>query len=321
MLCENITEIKDPRYEKMAHIGIKRSQFLLVPCRKCIPCKINKTSEWSMRLMMELESWDTARFITLTYKNGTTPPNKTLVSEDVTAFFKALRQNLNGRKIKYFACGEYGQKEEDPDAEPDTPEWEKGKRPHYHAIIFGVNSSVEDREAMYSAWGKADEFQWFGKQWQKVCGTVTPDSCSYVAGYCQKKLFGELADEEYYNQGKIPPFQHQSLGIGEDYFLKHMDQYKKDGYILFNGKHHPIPETWKRKFGIKLFTQKYAMYDAEKEAFLIFHPDVNSEEYDYFYKSVGYTMAQDEDFTDLEKQEAYKAYVKSKNNLRRNNTL
>lgn len=321
MLCENITEIKDPRFEEALLHGRRRPEKMLVPCRKCIPCKINKTSEWSMRLMMELESWETARFITLNYRPGTTPPNKSLVSEDVTKFFKALRQNLNYRPIKYFACGEYGEKEENETAEPDTPEWEKGKRPHYHAIVFGINSSIQDREACFSAWGKAEEFQWFGKNWPKVCGTVTPDSCSYVAGYCQKKLFGELAEEEYFNHGKIPPFQHQSLGIGEAYFLKHMEQYIKDGYILFNGKHHPIPETWKRKYDIHLYNQKSAMYEVQKEQYLNLHPDVTERDYDMFYHINGYTLAQEEDFIALDKQEAYKAYVKAKNNLRRKRTL
>lgn len=314
MICTNMTKIPDPRWEKFKKYDAFKDRELYVPCKKCIPCKINKTSEWTMRLLMELQEWQEARFITLTYKPGTTPANKTLVREDVSDFFKALRQNLDGRRIKYYACGEYGETEEDPE------DYEKGHRPHYHAIVFGLTSSFEDRQACFNAWKKADEFQWFGKNWQKTCGTVTKDSCSYVAGYCQKKLFGELAEEEYTNTGRIPPFQNQSNGIGESYFLKHIDEYKRDGYIYFGGAKHPIPETWKRKFELDFFKQKNEFYEKEKEEFLIKHPEFDERYYDYFYHHNGYSLAQD-DYENLFHKQAFGEYITAKNNLRRNKKL
>lgn len=287
---------------------------MYVPCKKCIPCKINHTSEWTMRLMMELQDWRNARFITLTYKPGTTPQNKTLVRDDVSDFFKALRQNLDGRKIRYFACGEYGESAEDPN------DWEKGQRPHYHAIVYGLTDSLEDRQACFNAWKKAEEFQWFGKNWQKVCGTVTKDSCSYVAGYCQKKLFGELAEEEYYKQGKIPPFQHQSNNIGEHYFLEHLQQYLNDGFIYFQGAKHPIPDTWKRKFNLHFERQKSEHYEEDKQKFLIKHPVISSEIYDYFYHHNGFTMSDDDVDNQLHRL-AFGEYVEAKNNLNKKRIL
>lgn len=314
MLCKSMTMIKDPRYEHLSKFREFKDRQLLVPCRKCIPCKINKTSEWTMRLLMELQEWQEARFITLTYKPGTTPPNKTLVREDVSDFFKALRQNLGGRKIRYFACGEYGESDEDPD------NWELGERPHYHAIVFGLTSSLEDRKACFDAWKRADEFQWFGKNWPKTCGTVTHDSCQYVSGYCQKKLFGELADEEYTKTGRIAPFQNQSNNLGEGYFLKHLEDYKRDGFIFFNGARHPIPETWKRKFEISLNVHKDEFYEKEKQEYLIKHPEVSDAEYEWYYSKMGVSLAQDS-IENYEKHWNFGELIEARNNLRRHKKL
>lgn len=148
---------------------------------------------------------------------------------------KDLRNDLPGRKLKYFACGEYGTKTD---------------RAHYHAIIFGLRNNEEDRKAVYDNWQKCDRFQFFGSNWQKCYGTVTADSCAYVAGYCQKKKFGYEAKELYEAKGRIAPFQVQSQHIGEQYFLDNYEQIVKDGFILYNGVRCSIPETFKRKYGL-----------------------------------------------------------------------
>ena len=53
------------------------------------------------------------------------------------------------------------------------------------------------------------------RDWDKgfvSVGTVTADSCGYVAGYVRKKLTGPMAEEVY--NGRVPPFQLQSQGLG-----------------------------------------------------------------------------------------------------------
>ncbi len=303
MICTSPIKILDPRFPNL-------KKEIYVPCKHCVACRVNKTSEWTLRIMMELKNWDSARFITLTYRPGTTPADKTLVKDDLSDFFKALRQNLNGRKIRYFACGEYGERENDP------TDWEKGKRPHYHAIVFGLTDSLEDRKAVFNAWGRSDDFQWFGKDWRKSCGDVTPDSARYVAGYCQKKLNGKLGEEEYLKTNRIPPFQHQSKQLGEDYFLSNIEQYKQDGFILFNGKRHSIPETWKRKFNIEFPILKDEMYEENKLKFLKIHTDIDSSYYDWVYFHFGYTLF-DDDIQSYQTRSAINETIKAKNNLRK----
>ena len=48
---------------------------------------------------------------------------------------------LGERRIKYFACGEYGN---------------NTHRPHYHAIIYGVGLDRDDKRIMRECWNYCD---------------------------------------------------------------------------------------------------------------------------------------------------------------------
>lgn len=202
---------------------------MFVPCGRCVACKIMRTHEWAIRLIMEREYWKSAAFVTLTYRDKELPP--TLRPRHLQLFFKRLRRDMPDRKIKYFACGEYGDKggvvKEGPFA---------GKfvhRPHYHAIIYGLSPTL-DRNLIFENWPYAD--------WQELestargrnaIGTVTYDSCRYVAGYVQKKLFGKKAKEELEKTGKVQPFSRKSQGLGLQFALDN-EKVLKDALCVGN---------------------------------------------------------------------------------------
>lgn len=177
------------------------------PCGKCMPCRIKRVSEWQLRLCMELKSWKYASFVTLTYNNESLPKTvqgvPTLVKSDLQKFIKRLRKNLK-RKIKYFACGEYG---------------ETNKRPHYHLIIYGVDAlNKKDRQAIVDCWKFCDSqlFEW--RKLHNAIDIANEANIRYVAGYVQKKLYGR--NTEYVQKCILPPFQLQSQGLGFDVFPK-----------------------------------------------------------------------------------------------------
>lgn len=239
---------------------------IIVPCKNCIACKINKTSEWTMRLLMQRHTTPDCRFLTLTYNNENIPLHGTLVKDDVSDFFKSFRQEIgDDRRIKMFTCGEYG----DSYINPVTGR--PNERPHYHSVVFGVNP--DDRFSVAKCWSKSDTWKFTGSTWQKSFGSVTSNSCQYVAGYCQKKLFGDYAKSEYEDKGRIPPFQLQSKKIGEEFFIAHMKQYVEDGFIFFCGKRHPIPETWKRKFDLNFDKYLQDVYAQKLNDFLQKNPN------------------------------------------------
>lgn len=117
----------------------KQGKLYNLPCGKCIACQSNKSLDWQFRLQMELKSNNySAVFLTLTYSedclptmNGTPILNK----EHLQLFFRYLRRT--GLPVRYFAVGEYGG---------------LFQRPHYHAILFGVDFNNENYEKIQKIW-------------------------------------------------------------------------------------------------------------------------------------------------------------------------
>ncbi|AXB22582.1 replication initiation protein [Alces alces faeces associated microvirus MP15 5067] len=205
---------------------------MLVPCGKCIPCKVQKAREWSMRCMLELPYWYDADFVTLTYDDEHLPENGSLVKKDLTDFFKRLRRDLEPLNIKYFACGEYG---------------ENTMRPHYHAIIFGVGLSERENKSLGCFYSDNNliENNWpYGNVFN---GQVTPNSCRYCAEYVFKKYNGKKKIEVYDNLGLQQPFQVQSNGIGKRYLDENMNDLFQRGYVLYHGKPYSFPRYFADK--------------------------------------------------------------------------
>lgn len=202
------------------------------PCGKCIPCKIAKAREWSMRCMLELPYWEDAIFTTLTYSDDYLPRNGSLQKEDLQKFFKRLRRDLEPLKIRYFACGEYGS---------------QTKRPHYHAIIFGLGLS--DRQN-YKLNCKFSQNNLIENNW--LCGNVfngfvSSDSCRYCAEYVFKKYNGKKKLKEYDEKGLQVPFQLISRGIGERYLLENLNDLFDRGYVSFKGQKLSFPRYFSDK--------------------------------------------------------------------------
>lgn len=191
---------------------------IMVPCGRCASCKVAHSREWAVRLLHELDEYNgKGLFVTLTYSTENLPPNKSISKEELQKFFKRLRKRLNGKIIKYFACGEYG---------------EKHDRPHYHAII--INLGLEDKDKVQASWDLG----------LIHAGTVTVQSCKYVGNYIQKKQ-----SLLYLSMGMVPPFQLQSLGIGKQFALRNAEQIYDNLGITQNGKNVGIPRYYKKILG------------------------------------------------------------------------
>lgn len=210
------------------------------PCGKCLNCRIGKAREWSARLIHELSYWSDSLFVTLTYEDKYLPANNSLCKKDLQLFFKRLRKCLN-RKIKYYACGEYG----------STVVYANGLgRPHYHAIIFGVGQ--KDIESIKDCWRKC---QWSNFDSKKAFGSVTYDSCRYVSDYIFKKYSGELAQEVYTSKGVEIPFKISSQGLGLSYCLLEADNLRNNLSFTLRGVPMALPRYYVEKLGITLESQ------------------------------------------------------------------
>lgn len=206
-----------------------------VPCGRCMACRIQKTREWSMRVIHEMDYFEKNTFVTLTYDNANLPVDCSLHKKDLQGFFKRLRNDLGSRKIKYFACGEYG---------------DNTFRPHYHSIIFGLGS--DEKELINSAWSKGFIY----------CGSVTYESARYVAGYVMKKYNGDKA-KEVYGEKEIP-FRLSSLGLGKRWCEDNEDYLINNLGIKVKGIPCGMPRYYRNKLGEKLDSKLLEMKRIEK---------------------------------------------------------
>lgn len=208
-------------------------------CGYCRNCRINKVSAWTVRLLYELDKWDTASFVTLTYNDDNLPSDNSLCPEHLKQFHESLRYRLrdSGRKFKYYSVGEYG---------------DSNHRPHYHCILFGLNPNPydinNDRQLIADSWKRCDDFIWKWKNRHNAIDYVNRRDISYVTGYFQKKLTGNLAVDEYGD--KVRPFQRSSTKLGLDYLFAHADNIKSLGYLTLNGKKIAIPRYFREKLEI-----------------------------------------------------------------------
>ena len=225
-----------------------KNMAIMVPCNKCLGCRIARRREWSVRILHELyENNHKGVFITLTYNDKNLPENETLVKEHAQLFWKRLRKYYSQRKLRYYMCGEYGEIEQ---------------RPHYHAIVFGLD--IEDMQP-YHLSNKKIISKVLERTWPlgfNQVGTVTSASAQYVAGYIEKKLYGDIAEEEYKNKGRIAPYSAMSQGIGRSWIDKNKHQIVENLELTIKGMRVGIPRYYKKRAGI----DPEKLYDLGSEA-------------------------------------------------------
>lgn len=194
-----------------------------VPCGTCIGCKLEFARRWAMRCYHESKMHEDNSFVTLTYSDDKLPPGGSLRPADFVLFMKRLRK-MFGDGIKFFQCGEYG---------------DKLGRPHHHALLFGVFfgdrrfHSESNGERLYTS-------QTLDNLWTHgFCsiGDVNFDSAGYVARYTLKKIRGDKAAAAHYGD-KIPEYLTMSRrpGIGKAYLDKYWGDVFPHGNVVINGK-------------------------------------------------------------------------------------
>lgn len=234
---------------KIGRGAIDPGHLLELPCGQCVGCKKDRARAWSLRIGHEAQLWDSNYFVTLDYA----PEHLRSLSleyVDFQLFLKRLRKKFKGHMpgpngdypIRFFVAGEYGA---------------RYRRPHWHCILFNLlltdlkrfqNDTLQS-DVMDDLWGKG----------RVVIGSVTPQSAAYVAGYVNKKVYGQGSSDYYedvvdVNSGEVfkrrPEFVVMSLkpGIGAWWY----DRYKKDLFThdvaVRDGKKYKVPRYYFERF-------------------------------------------------------------------------
>jgi len=185
---------------------------------------------------------------------------------------KRLRFHFADKKIKFFACGEYG---------------DESLRPHYHACLFGIDFAdrwhYKTKKGIKHYRSPTLEKLWtFGNS---DIGDVTFESAAYVARYITKKITGPKAEEHYSHVDKttgeitqkIPEFIRMSRrpGIAKAWYEKFKDDVYPSGSVVIRGVEmkppgfyskqleKENPEEWSRQ---KARNQNLAKVNAEENS-------------------------------------------------------
>lgn len=191
---------------------------LKLPCGTCTACLLERARQHAVKCAHEREMHARSCFITLTYDEEHLPYGASLVKEHFSNFMRELRKKFE-EPIRFFACGEYGAR------------WH---RPHYHAILFGVDffqdrfvSARRGSEVVYRS--PCLESVW--TMGRSEIGSASFESACYVARYVAKKC------ERVGVEGREPEFLLCSLkpGIGVPWLERYYRGVAARDSVVING--------------------------------------------------------------------------------------
>lgn len=243
-----------------------RGETLKIPCGNCIGCRMEFARQWAVRCFHEASLYERNAFITLTYDYEHLPLYETLSLRDFQLFMKRLRKSLGGysvrsdnkkkwlegEKIKYFHCGEYGEVcaacgHGQEECLRSCGMWiKKIGRPHYHALIFNYDFpdkklfKIENGNRLY----RSETLERLWPNGISSIGDVSLKSAGYVARYVMKKVTGKLAYSHYGNLDREYISMSRSEGIGKKWYEKFKNDVYPSDEIIIEGKRQKPPKYY-----------------------------------------------------------------------------
>lgn len=215
-MCDDPLMIQPEGYHREVPVG----------CGKCPPCLKRRIDSWIVRLRQEDFRSSSSYFITLTYAPVHVPRTSngfmTLKREDLTNYWKRLRKR-NPQPIKYYAVGEYG---------------EKNSRPHYHAIVFNVADELD----IHKAW-TIEGVPLGGVH----VGQLSNSSIAYCAKYVDKKKGIPVHKRD----DRLKEFSVMSRHLGDNFLTPAMKLYYLSDLtrmsVVLGGKRVALPRYYRDK--------------------------------------------------------------------------
>lgn len=198
---------------------------LWIPCQNCLGCREQQQQQLAIRLLHESREASHKIFLTLTYDDEHEPAG--LEKRQLQLFMKRLRRKTNA-KIKYLACGEYG---------------DRTQRPHYHAAMLGL--AITDRIKWDSENYRSEQLEATWGQGIVTVSDLTDDRARYVAGYVLKKA--GYRKQTYCDEDGVEleaPFRVMSKGMGRQWLKKYQNDLRH-GYMQHDGVKYTIPRYYK----------------------------------------------------------------------------
>lgn len=204
-----------------------------------------RADSWKIRALHEAQTYREeglpSSFITLTYSDETLPTDYGLQIGDLQKFLKRLRKR---RAFRYLAVGEYG---------------DLNKRPHYHALLFGVDFADDRLEMKRTPHGTlflSAELESTWKLGHTSVADLTAETAGYVARYALKKINGPNAERAYTRTAhghewtvakEFLTASNRPHGLGYRWLQKYgrSDVWHRRA-VMIRGKKHLVPKFYER---------------------------------------------------------------------------
>lgn len=247
----------------------ERTSFITLTYRdECLPQPARASSQsLTARAAPSPDDDQRTSYSPRTYETHTHEEKSTTASlskGDLRGFTKRLNEHARrkfGKGVKYYACGEYG---------------DRTQRPHYHIAVYGEDFS-DDRQK----WKRSNGNQlWRSSRLHELwphgdadIGELTFESAAYIARYIMKKITGVKAAEHYRRTDErgeeywlVPEFNVMSRrpGLAKEWFDQHgNDVYPHDTVIV---RGHPSkPPRYYDKLLEALKPYEYEALRAQRE--------------------------------------------------------
>lgn len=208
-----------------------------LPCGQCIGCRLERSRQWAIRCVHEAQLYERNCFITLTYNDENLPSDGSLKKTEFQKFMKRLRKEY-GDGIRYFHCGEYG---------------ERFQRPHYHACLF--NFDFDDRVLFQERDGvRLYVSASLARLWPfgfSTIGDVTFESAAYVARYITKKITGDQAADHYGSRTPEYITMSRRPGIGRPWLERFSADVYPSDHVVLRGKQLRPPKYYDNIFELE----------------------------------------------------------------------
>jgi hypothetical protein len=217
-----------------SYAGAKAIYF---PCGKCDGCLKVKADAWGVRAVHELQMHQgIGCFLTLTYDEDHLPRDGALEPEELKLFLLRVTRHT-GKRAVYICCGEYG---------------DAGKRPHYHAILFGVDFSADrylwQRTDSGSLIYRSPTLERLWPYGFSSIGEANAASAAYLARYTMKSAAAKEAAKFDRKTGEVrlvPQFFRVSNGIGRRWFDKFSSDVFPCDFVVLDGRKVAVPPYYK----------------------------------------------------------------------------
>lgn len=223
-------------------------------------CRLTNALEWKIRCVHEAKLYDANCFVTLTYDDDHLPKDKSVSKRHIQLFMKRLRYET-GAKLRYFACGEYG---------------DKTYRAHYHLLIFGYDFPDRyiwrkpSKKKKYPDY-RSNELEKVWTQGNAELSILSPVTAGYATRYVTKKqtpdktgLITVMDPETGTFTERQPAFllssRRPALGIA--WLEKNFDDVYPADFVVIDGKRYPVPPSYDNY--LKIFDEE--MYEDVKQA-------------------------------------------------------